>query len=589
MPDQVLQDIKDRLNIVDVLGGYIQLKKAGVNYKTPCPFHSEKSASFIVSPQKQIWHCFGCGEGGDIFGFVQRYENVDFKESLKILADRAGVVLPKYSQESVQQEEVGEKLLRINDFAARFYHEILLKDKRGTEGFAYIRQRGLSEETVKKWNIGFAPDAFHVLEQALVQKKVALTDLITAGVSARSERGQVYDRFRGRITFPIYNFNGQVVGFSARILPKEAAPNMPAAEQAKYINSPETPIYNKSKVLFGLFQAKNAIRKMGETVIVEGQMDCIAAHQAGFTNVVATSGTALTEQQLVLLGRLTKNLKFCFDGDTAGQDAARRAGELALQKGFRLKLIVLKAVKDPDELIKKSPGLWEKAVREAVWFLDFYIEAARSKASEDPVSQMHYLTSEVMPLVGYIQDRLEQDHYVRQLTEKYGISERVVRQQIQPKSVTSVEVAKPLLQKNPLAVLEKEMLGGCLVYPEFLLYVVREGSLADFETEEIVQILEPAFLGNSLLSESFVSPLAKEAQFMVESRVAEEGLLQDVALKQLEKSFALFKLQAIKKQLQKLTQAISLAQARGQKEEVGMLNREFAELSQQRMKYEQKV
>lgn len=323
MNDPILQDIKDRLNIADIIAGYIQLKKAGVNFKAPCPFHNEKTPSLIVSPQKQIWHCFGCGEGGDVFSFVKKIENLEFKDTLKLLAEKAGVKLPSFRPENKQLQDEKELLLRINNFASRFYHQALVKESLGKVALEYLQKRGLSYETIKKWQIGFAPDEFHILEKALLAKKVSPEHMVKAGVCAKNERGQIYDRFRGRITFPIFNYLGEVVGFSARILVDDA-------KSAKYINSPETSIYSKSQILFGLNFGKEMARKKDEVVVVEGQMDCIAAHQAGFFNTVASSGTALTLGQLNLIGRLTKNLKFCFDSDQAGQNASRKAGELAL-------------------------------------------------------------------------------------------------------------------------------------------------------------------------------------------------------------------------------------------------------------------
>jgi DNA primase len=288
MNNPILQEVKDRLNIADIIAGYIPIKKAGVNFKALCPFHHEKTPSLQISPQKQIWHCFGCGEGGDAFGFVMKYENIDFKEALKLLADKAGVKLPEYRPADPKEQSERELLLRINDFAARFYHEILIKNQLGAAALEYLKNRGLTEGTINQWQIGFAPEDFHVLERALAQKKVSAQDLVLAGVSAKNERGQIYDRFRGRITFPIFDYFGNAVGFSARILIDDG-------KSAKYVNSPETSVYSKSKILFGLNFAKETIRKQDEAVVVEGQMDCISLHQGGFKNVVASSGTALTE------------------------------------------------------------------------------------------------------------------------------------------------------------------------------------------------------------------------------------------------------------------------------------------------------
>lgn len=581
MADQVLQDIKDRLNVADVISGYIQIKKAGGNFKALCPFHHEKSPSLQISPQKQIWHCFGCGEGGDIFGFVMKYENVDFKEALKMLAQKAGVQLPEYRPANPQEQNEKDLLYRINDFAARYYHEILVKDKRGEAALEYLKNRGLSSETIKRWQIGYAPDDFHGLEEALARKKVSVADLVKAGVSAKNERGQVYDRFRGRITFPIFNYNGETVGFSARILRDDG-------KSAKYVNSPETVIYSKSKILFGLNFAKNAVRRADEAVVVEGQMDCIAVHQAGFENAVASSGTALTPEQLTMLGRLTKNLKFCFDSDIAGQSASRRAGELALKQGFRLKVIVLEQVKDPDELIKKSPGLWEKVVSEAVWFLDWQMDFAQKKFANDPVEQKHFLSQAVVPLLASIIDPLEQDHYVKRLVERFGVSERTIREQIRrlasglPRVIETESVKTDGLLKSN--VLEKEIFGGMLAYPEFAARVLAQSDSGEFTDVEIKALVK-RFVENGPEAVKG-DTVAKESLFMVESAREDLEGGQDQQLRELAKSFSLFKLGAIKLKQQQLTDEIRSAEASGDKDKLKNLTKQFAEYSKARMEFE---
>ncbi len=578
MADQVLQEIKDRLNVVDLISGYIQLKKAGVNFKALCPFHSDKNPSLMISPQKQIWHCFSCGEGGDVFGFVMKFENVEFREALKILADKAGVQLPQYKPASPQEQSEKELLLRINDFAARFYHQVLIKDTDG-DASNYLNSRGLTSATIKKWQIGYAPEGFHALEQALAKKKVSLGDAIKAGVLAKNERGQIYDRFRDRVTFPIFDYHGNIVGFSARILHDDG-------KSAKYVNSPETVTYNKSKVLFGLNFAKNSTRKLDEAVVVEGQMDCVTAHQAGFENVVASSGTALTSEQLISLSRLTKNLKFCFDSDAAGQSATRRAGELALKQAFRLKIIILDKVKDPDELIKKSPGLWEKAVKEAQWFLDYQMDIVAEKG-KDPIEQKHYLSQEVIPLLSSVTDPLEQDHYVRQLVTKFNISERVIRDQIK-----NIKVEQPQLlgKSDSLAsktsALEKEVLGGMLQFEDFYRQTIEQVEATDFEDPEIRKIIESVIKNKGLLPEVKETTVAKEAIFMVESQLDELEGNADILKRQLLKSFALIKLYAIKKAQHLLTLEIKQAESLKDKQKIDELNKKFAEAAARRMEFE---
>jgi len=581
MNDPILQEIKDRLNIADVIAGYIPIKKAGVNFRALCPFHHEKTPSLQISPQKQIWHCFGCGEGGSVFNFVMKYENLDFRDTLKILADKAGVKLPSFRPENKQQQDEKELLIRINDFAARYYHEVLNKDARGKPALEYLKNRGLTEGTIKQWQIGFAPDDFHALERALLAKKVNLSEAIKAGVISKNERGQLYDRFRGRITFPIFDYFGNTVGFSARILNDDG-------KSAKYVNSPETAVYNKSKILFGLNFAKEAIRKQDEAVVVEGQMDCISAHQAGFKNVIASSGTALTEAGLMQLARLTKNLKFCFDADLAGQNASRRAGEIALRQGFRLKVIVLDKVKDPDELIKKSPGLWEKAVSEAVWFLDWQMDFAQNKFAQDPVEQKYYLSEQVVPLLGAIADPLEQDHYVHKLSTRFLISEKTILEQIKKQTSAGkpeTSNAGPNIQNGSL-LLEKEILGGLIAFPDFLSEVKGRLEKGDFENAEIREFVDIVLSGDGKASKAISSTLAKEAQFMVESQLDEMSGNQTALMKDLQKAFAMLKIGAIKKHQQHLQNEIKTAENSNNKAKIEELNKEFARISAERIKFE---
>ena len=583
MDNSTLQDIKDRLNIVDIVGGYIQLKKAGVNFKAACPFHHEKTPSLVISPQKQIWHCFGCGEGGDVFGFVSKYENLDFKETLKILADKAGVQLPAYRADSQQQQDERDLLLRINNFAARYYHEVLMSSGQGKAALEYLKNRGLSEGTIKQWRIGYAPDDFHSLERALAKKQVNSQDLVKAGVSVKNERGQMYDRFRGRITFPIYNYFGEVVGFTARVLDG-------AASQAKYINSPETAIYNKSKTLFGLNFAKEAIRKKDELVIVEGQMDCISLHQAAFNNVVASSGTAYNEQaaDFTAARRLSKNVKLCFDADTAGQTALRKTGEMLLKQGFRVKVVILHNVKDPDELVRKSPGLWDKAVKEAVWFLDYYIRQAAELYPPGSVEQKMYLNDQVIPFLGYISDPLEQDHYIQKIVSGFGVFEKTVRSQIarhqgngllKQRNQTGDSVAPGLL-------LQKEMFGGLLFLPEFAAAVQGQINAEDFEDSELGKLAGAWLLSNGGDSAVKEYTVAKEAVFMVESLLDSMDGDREKLLKQLKKSFTLFKLSSLKRQIARLQAEIAAAEQSGDRARASELSSLVNKLLNLRMELE---
>ncbi len=452
-----IEEIKSRLSITEVLQDYVQLKKAGTNYKAVCPFHSEKSASFMVSPSKQIWHCFGCGLGGDIFEFIKQAENVEFAEALKILADRAGVELKKPTAEQVQGDKRKDLLYEINKSAAQYYAKVLWESNAGAEALGYLKKRGLSEPTIKNWQLGFAPDDFHYLENFL-SKSFDKKDIEQAGLIIKSDRGGYFDRFHDRVMFPIINLHGQVVGFTGRLLHDKP-------DTGKYVNSPETPIYNKSQVIYGLFQGKNQIRKENRAILVEGNMDVIACHQIGFTQTVATSGTALTQQQLIVLKRFTENLIFAFDSDAAGSAATKRALEMALNEGFNVRIANMGGAKDPDELIKKGIGLWEKAVDGAGSFIDYFFDLTIQRLDPQNVEGKREIAKELAPLIYRMSDPVTKAHYVRKLANAINVAETAIWDIISKLSIPRQirEKRQEFKAKSRKQVLQDQVLGLSLL------------------------------------------------------------------------------------------------------------------------------
>jgi len=364
-----IDEIKNRLDIVEVVGSYIKLQRAGANFRALCPFHSEKTPSFFVSPARQIWHCFGCGKGGSIFNFIMEIEGVEFGDALRILAQRAGVELKRQPPELRTQRQ---RLYEISEWATRFFEKQLEGSSLGKEAKKYLLSRGINEESIKKWRIGYSPDTWEGLSNFLVSKGYKKEELEQAGLAIKSDQGSFYDRFRGRIIFPIFDLNSQVVGFSGRIFK--------TTDPAKYINTPNTLIYDKSRILYGLDKAKVEIRKKESCILVEGNTDVIITQQAGWENAVATSGTALTPFQLKILKRYSDNLLIAFDMDLAGETATKRGIDLAQTQGFNIKVVRLPEGKDPAETIAMNPNQWEKAINSAVSILDFYFETAFAKA-----------------------------------------------------------------------------------------------------------------------------------------------------------------------------------------------------------------
>lgn len=425
--DEIAQ-IKDRLDILEIISSYLTVKKAGVNYKALCPFHTEKTPSFMISPERQTFKCFGCSEGGDIFTFIEKMEGIDFYNALKILADRAGVKLaPKSIRHNDRdyQPDQTTKLFEINDWTAKVYHKILTDHPKAVKARSYLEKRGLSEKTIEEFNIGYAPNSWDFLIKFLSKKKYDEKEVFKAGLLVQRQGGGFYDRFRGRITFPINNIMGATVGFTTRLLddnPKEA----------KYINSAESPIYKKSKIIYGLDRAKMAIKDANLAIVVEGNMDVIACHQAGFKNVVASSGTALTIDQLKILTRYSPDIAFSFDSDNAGQSAMKKAVALALQNDISTKIISLPLnYKDPDEAIKANPKHWSDAVEKAKPSLEYWIDLLIKNAKALDVSTKKNIAREILPIIKIIYSDIEKEHYIKYLSMRLGISEQSLNQALQ--------------------------------------------------------------------------------------------------------------------------------------------------------------
>jgi DNA primase len=414
-----IQEIKEKLNIVDVVKGYIQLMPAGKNFKAPCPFHNEKTPSFVVSPDRQTWHCFGsCNEGGDVFSFVMKYENVEFYEALKALAEKAGVELKRVSPAS--QKEFGV-LYDINAAAKDFFKAQLAADEEAQE---YLRSRGLKQQMIEEFEIGYAPNMPDAASVQLANLGYDAHDIERSGVSFKSDRGMYIDRFRGRIMFPLFNTFGKVVGFSGRIMPQFDNENV-----GKYINSPDTPIFNKSRVLFGFDKAKPSIRETKEAVIVEGQMDLLMMHQDGITNAVATSGTALTVHHLQMMRKLAETVILGFDNDSAGEIATERAIDMAHALDFTVKVFRLKGAKDAAEYVLAHPGgLKHELVGTSLPALEYYFSRyLEGEGALDTKAGARLMLQKVMQLYS----PLERGRWTKRIAERLGVPEQLLFEEME--------------------------------------------------------------------------------------------------------------------------------------------------------------
>lgn len=421
-----VEEIKSRLDIVELINEYIQVKPAGTSFKAKCPFHNEKTPSFMVSRERGTWHCFGCGRGGDMFSFVEEMEGMDFPETLRLLAKRAGVQLKEYDPKAQSQKT---RLIDLLRWVTRYYQEVLKKSSEAGVARDYLKKRGLEPETIEDFQIGYAPNGWDTTYQALRKKGFSEDDIFQAGLTIKKDRGAgYYDRFRGRIMFPVTDVHGTVVGFSGRILDAVVDPKGPPP--AKYINSPQTIVYNKSHILFSLDKAKQAIKKAERAVLVEGQMDCVTSHQAGVANVVASSGTALTVDQVNLLKRFSPNLVLSFDRDAAGAQAALRGVDQALQAQMNVFVVRLPVGKDPDDVIRQDTNAWVKAIADAQPYLEYMFDEALMNRDLSKVQDKKAVAKFLLPILAKVAEPVEQAHYLQRLADLVQVDVAALRKSL---------------------------------------------------------------------------------------------------------------------------------------------------------------
>jgi DNA primase len=454
MNDSPIQDIKNRLDIVDVVKDYVSLEKAGANFRALCPFHSEKTPSFFVNQARQVWRCFGqCNEGGDMFSFVMKIEGVEFGDALRILAKKAGVELKKQNPEV---ETKRKRLFDINEKATLFFEKQLQQSKSGKEAEKYLLDRKISKESIKEWRIGYSPTAKDALSKFLISQGYKKEEIIEAGV-ATGKGNYLFDRFRGRLIFPIFNLSGYVVGFGGRILSKED-------ERAKYINTPATMLYDKSALMYGLHSAKSEIRKKDSVIVVEGYTDVIMCHQVGHKNIVSASGTAFTSKQLDILKRYTSRIITAFDMDEAGSSATKKGVDLALEKEFDVKVIMMPKGKDPADVVAEDPEKWEDYVKKAVPIISFYFESVLGKYDLSDSHEKSKAAKEILPEIKKIKNSIERSYFVSELSYLLGVSEESVFSEMENvKTEEKKTEAKSDFQK-PKSKTRKERLEEKIIY-----------------------------------------------------------------------------------------------------------------------------
>lgn len=510
--------IRSRIPIEELVQTYVPLKKSGRNWKGLCPFHQEKTPSFYVSPEKGFAYCFGCRKGGDIYTFLQEMEQVDFKEALKMLAERAGIELPKSGAHGASKEEK-ERWQKLLQEAHGFFKRSLLEH---AKALSYLKKRGFDKKECAERGLGFSPDSFHQLTEHLKKRGFSTKEILDTGLGAQKEIGDsnVYDRFRNRIMFPIDDIQGKLVAFGGRTLSEDK-------DSAKYVNSPETKFYHKGSTLYLLSEAKKNIREKDSAVIVEGYFDALACHVFGFTNTVASCGTALTDEQVKMLGRFTKNLFFAFDADSSGQEAASRSIDIAQRLGFSVRIMVMPSGKDPDEAIREDKKSWEQAIEKAVDAMDYEFEKAFAQVDKNSLSGKKAVAGRLFSIIGRLPDQISQEFYLKKLSGLLSISYESLLSDFKRSAGKMVATAARPAPSQPAdrAFTRLELLLGILANHPQLLEKIREKLKEVYFPENQEKFLYKSMSGPYNASELKILALYAEERY---EAFAEKELLEEV-------------------------------------------------------------
>ncbi|MCL0046427.1 DNA primase [Dehalococcoidales bacterium] len=478
----VIDEVKQKIDIVDVVSQYVSLTKAGRTFRALCPFHSEKHPSFFVYPEQQSWHCFGaCNSGGDVFSFIMKKQNIGFGDALRLLGQKAGITIPSRSE---PEREEKTKLYQVNEAAGQYFHNLLLNSPAGEKARSYLASRGLSLKTITEFQLGFSPNSWEALKQYLMERGYSESELLTAGLIIETEAGKTHDRFRNRLMFPIKDIKERTTGFGARVL-DDSLP--------KYLNSPQTPIFDKSSCLYGINLAKTAIRQQNMVVIVEGYMDVITAHQNGFSNVVASMGTSVTEKQVSTLNRLTKNIALALDADAAGEEAMLRCVGYENILNAEVKVIILPSGKDPDDVIREDSKIWQKLMEEALPVIDYTFNMIATKLDLTTAKDKTLVVGKLLDIIAEIKDSVRQAHYLQKLARLVKVSERSIEaalRKIKPDSRTrkpSQEARAGALRSLFSSPIEEYCLALLLQHPELKVYChqVKEEYFENSQNREI--------------------------------------------------------------------------------------------------------
>lgn len=567
-------EIKNRLSVEDVVGQYLELKKAGRNFKALSPFTSEKTPSFVVSPEKQIWHDFSSNKGGDIFSFVMEMEGVDFKESLNILARKAGVEVKQYG-DGGKTASLKKQIYEILEVTTKYYQQTLVKNKDALD--YVVKKRGFNKKTIQDFQIGYSPNTQDALVTFLKKKGYKDKEVKAAGLTSSRDG----DMFRGRIMIPLTDREGRVIGFTARLL--EDIPRAP-----KYINTPQTLVYDKSRHVFGLHLAKETIRRSGYSVLTEGNLDVVSSHQVKITNVVAAAGTALTQQQMKMLGRLAGEVRLAFDQDEAGIRATERAIEISQGLGVNLYVVDIPEGKDPDELIRKDPKLWKKAISAKKYALDWLLERHVTLHDLTTAKGKREMTTAFMKILGKLEDTVEQDHYVAELAQATDTSYDAVKSKLSAATKKANKPAPKKLVRDEVKragsdhyAYQDNLLALCLYYPDTRVSLDKldDGHIEGSDRRELLKVVRS--LGRQPFRSSqqelhsldnYVKILALKAQELYGDWSSSDRTVEAIGLARRVRK------DQTQKQRKELTEKIRILEERGESDQAKKLLEQYSNM-----------
>jgi DNA primase len=584
-----LEELKNKADIVQIISEYIPVKKAGRNYKALCPFHQEKTPSFIISPQLQIFKCFGCGVGGDVIKFVQLYERLEFWEAVETLAQKVGVKIQKTAPS--RNELIKRKIYAINQQAAEFYHFLLNRHPIGKPALAYLSERGITQLSIKTFQLGFAPPHSQVIVKYLIEKKhYQPADLAASGLAIAStyRSGQLIDRFRSRIIFPIWDHRGNIIGFSGRTIPSLTR-NSP--EIAKYINTPETPVYHKGKSLFGLWQTKEEIKKKNQAIVVEGDFDLISCWQIGIKNAVALKGTAFTQEQALLIKRFADKLILALDEDAAGNEAVLKGVQLVEKEGLQVKVASLGSkFKDPDEAAQKDPNFLKKQIKRAENIWDFVIKLAIKRHGKKGPEALREVTRDTLPYLGQIENAVVRSYYLKKLSERLKIDEEAIaieaerfRQYSSAASkIRATTTPQSPIQKDRREVLEQYLLELIFASPQpqkFLKPTIQK-LFKTFRWQKVFTLAYQFSQKQKFEPQKFLAFLPEELKESFEKVFLSQDNQEEEFSKEIEKTIKQLKIIKAKDQLNRLSDQIAKEEGRKNQKKLKILEKKFSQLSQ---------